>query len=90
MSRWAAIAAATAEAAQEDEPEPPKERPVAGDLVHHFAFGLCDVLKASGGSLTIRDVKGPARIREIRLDVLSVLAPTEQDGKRLFRLARKR
>ena len=90
VSRWAAIAAATAEAEQEEDDDEPKHRPTAGDLVHHFAFGVCDVLMSSGDSLKIRDVKGPARIREIRLDVLTVLAPTEQDGKRLFKLVRKR
>jgi hypothetical protein len=85
---WAARAAAAAEAAR-DRSEEPEYRPGSGDLVHHFAFGLCDVLKVSGNTLTIRDVKGPARIREIRIDLLKVQAPEERDGKRVYRLIRR-
>jgi hypothetical protein len=89
-ARWAAIAAAAAQAAQQDEREERAHRPQPGDLVQHFAFGLCDVLKSSGDTLTIRDVRGPARIREIRIDMLDVHPPSRHEGKRLFQLARKR
>ena len=67
--------------------EPPL--PEAGDLVQHFAFGLCEVLMAADERLKIRDLKGPGRIREIRLEMLIVHGPTEKDGKKLFRLERK-
>ena len=39
--------------------------------------------------LKIRDVDGPGRIREIRLDMLRVTGPGERDGKRVFRLERR-
>jgi hypothetical protein len=90
VSGWAAAAAAAAEAAREDDDEEPQYRPEPGDLVQHFKFGLCDVLKGSGDTLTIRDVRGPARIHQIRVDLLTVLPPGERDGKRLFKLVRKR
>ena len=88
-SGWAAEASAHAEAQADDpyEDEPPL--PEAGDLVQHFAFGLCEVLMAADERLKIRDLKGPGRIREIRLGMLIVHGPTEKDGKKLFRLERK-
>lgn len=85
-SQWSeAVAAATPEVAPEEEPLWPE----AGDLVQHFAFGLCAVLMASDDRLKIRDLNGPGRLREIRAEVLKVYPPTERDGKRLFRLERK-
>jgi len=92
VSGWAvaAAAAAAAEVAREMDGQESQERPAAGDLVQHFKFGLCDVLKTNGDTLTIRDVKGSAHIHHIRIDLLTVLAPGERDGKRLFKLVRKR
>jgi hypothetical protein len=88
-SKWAAIAsAAAAEYGAED--EPPQYRPGPGDQVEHFSFGRCEVLTVSGDSIKIRDVEGPAPIREIRLDMLTVLAPQDQGGKRVFKLVRKK
>ena len=87
---WGAAAVAAAEAAREEVDEETRERPVQGDLVLHFKFGLCDVLKSQGETLTIRDVKGPANIHQIRVDLLEVLPPGERDGKRLFKLVRRR
>ncbi len=89
---WARVAAANAAAAERDaadaeEPEP--VFPEAGDLVDHFAFGLCEVVTADGDRLRIRDVPRPGRIREVSLSMLRVVGPTESDGKRLFRLVRK-
>lgn len=63
--------------------------PDAGDLVHHFAFGLCEVLMASGDRLKIRDLGEPGRVREISIERLKVEGPTEERGKRLFTLVRK-
>jgi len=39
--------------------------------------------------LKIRDLDGPGRIREIRMDMLDVRGPTDHHGKRLFRLERR-
>jgi hypothetical protein len=79
-SSWAARANAAAVAAGHDPSEEVQYRPGRGELVQHFAFGLCDVLKANGDTLTIR---------EIRIDQLQVQAPVEEGGKRVYRLMRK-
>jgi hypothetical protein len=89
---WARVAAANAAAAERDAEEDEELElalPEAGDLVDHFAFGLCEVLTSDGDRLRIRDVQGPGRIREVSLSMLRVVGPTESDGKRLFRLVRK-
>jgi len=89
-SSWASAALETAAATREaDEPDDEPEMPGPGDLVRHFAFGLCEVLMGDDERLKIRDLHGPGRIRGIRLDVLAVGVPTEQDGKRVFRLDRR-
>jgi hypothetical protein len=67
-----------------------RQRPERGDRVNHFAFGLCDVLTAEGDSLRIRESRGPGRVREIRIDMLTVLPPKEKDGKRVFKLIRRK
>ncbi len=65
------------------------QRPERGDLVHHFAFGRAEVLTVEGDRLTLRDLFGQGRIREIALDRLVVSGPVEHEGKRLFRLERR-
>jgi hypothetical protein len=72
--------------ADEDETGPMPER---GDLVEHFAFGICEVLTVTGDRIVLRDLKGPGRIREIASERLEVTGPTEFDGKRLYRLTRR-
>ena len=84
---WAAAAHAAAADLAEEEVEP--ARPERGDLVRHFAFGLCEVLQDTGDRLKLRDVHGQGRIREIALDMLDISPPTEQNGKRTFKLSRK-
>jgi hypothetical protein len=85
---WAAAAqAAAANLAVEEDAEP--ARPERGDYVRHFAFGLCEVLQDTGDRLKLRDLNGPGRIREIALDMLEISPPTEQNGKRTFKLSRK-
>lgn len=84
---WAAAARAVAADLAEEEDEP--QRPERGDLVRHFAFGLCEVLQDTGDRLKLRDLNGPGRIREIALDMLEIAPPTEQNGKRVFKLSRK-
>jgi hypothetical protein len=87
---WARVAAANAAAAARDEEDDVEPlAPEAGDLVDHFAFGVSEVLTSDGDRLRIRDVSGPGRIREVSLSMLRVMAPTESDGKRLFRLVRR-
>lgn len=89
-SGWGRAAARAASEQRVDEDDEPEiYEPERGDLVQHFAFGLCEVLIANGDRLTIRDVTGPGRIREIRVGMLIVHPPTERDGKRLFKLSRR-
>jgi hypothetical protein len=82
-------AAATQKAAAEPVEEDEELMPEAGDLVHHFAFGLCEVLQEKGDSLVLRDLANQNRIREIKIDMLRVSKPTDKDGKRLFHLTRR-
>jgi hypothetical protein len=86
---WAADAAAAARRLREADRHVDQPFPEPGDLVRHFAFGLCEVLVADHDRLKIRDLDGPGRIREIRTDMLVVSGPTDQDGKPLFQLERK-
>ncbi|HLW45878.1 MAG TPA: DUF296 domain-containing protein, partial [Acidimicrobiales bacterium] len=46
--------------------------PEPGDVVDHFAFGRCDVLKSDGDRLHLR-IHKDGRIREIALEMLRVL-----------------
>ncbi|WP_394830940.1 hypothetical protein LVJ94_30980 [Pendulispora rubella] len=62
--------------------------PEAGDLVDHFAFGRCEVLKSDGDRLHLR-VGKDGRIREIALEMLRVQQLPEEGDKRRFRLERK-
>lgn len=91
---WAAQATAQARAierARVDERDSEEEwLPERGDLVQHFAFGVGEVLSADGDRLTTRDLAGTGRVRELRTSHLLIGAPTVQDGKRLFVLARRK
>jgi hypothetical protein len=78
-----------AAALSDEEDAAGSESPERGDLVQHFAFGLCEVLSAAGERLVLRDAGGTGRIREIAIDRLAVTGPVEHDGKRLFRLERR-
>lgn len=64
--------------------------PDAGDVVEHFAFGRCEVVKSDGDRLHIRLGKD-GRIKEVALEMLKVTplpAPEGATGKH-FRLDRK-
>ncbi|MEO8798226.1 MAG: DUF296 domain-containing protein [Polyangiaceae bacterium] len=63
--------------------------PEAGDVVEHFAFGRCDVLKSDGDRLHLK-VGKDGRVREIALEMLRVtpLESNEESRKR-FKLDRK-
>jgi predicted DNA-binding protein with PD1-like motif len=63
--------------------------PEPGDVVDHFAFGVCDVLRSDGDRLHLK-VRKDGRIREIALEMLRV-APLDDtgDGKRRYKLERR-
>ncbi|HEX7665199.1 MAG TPA: PPC domain-containing DNA-binding protein [Polyangiaceae bacterium] len=63
--------------------------PEAGDIVEHFAFGRCEVLKSDGDRLHLK-VGKDGRIREIALEMLRV-TPLEsgEENRRRFKLDRK-
>ena len=91
-ARWSAQVAQRARAlsAQAEAEEASEEWvPERGDLIQHFAFGLCEVVSSDGDRLTTRDLTGTGRIREIRTRHLRIEAPTDHEGKRLFRLLRR-
>jgi hypothetical protein len=86
VSAFAAKVGVT-QAAPDDDDEP--MLPERGDLVEHFAFGVCEVLSATGDRLVLRDYKGSGRTREIDSARLAISGPVERDGRRLFRLAKR-
>jgi len=88
-SGWAAAAHAAAADLVEEEAEEEPGRPERGDLVRHFAFGLCEVLQDTGDRLKLRDLNGPGRIREIAVDMLEISVAPVYNGKRVFKLSRK-
>jgi hypothetical protein len=65
------------------------EAPRYGDRVDHFVFGLCDVMVVREERMKIRDASGGGKLREIHLRAVKVLKPTIEDGRRVFKLARK-
>jgi predicted DNA-binding protein with PD1-like motif len=63
--------------------------PEAGDVVDHFAFGRCDVLRSDGDRLHLK-VHKDSRIREIALEMLRVSRLEDtSEGKRSFKLERR-
>jgi hypothetical protein len=82
---WAEVAAAS-DAAEEEEGG---LLPARGDLVDHFSFGLCEVLRVTGDRIQIRDVRGSGRIRDVVLSALMVMPPRRVNEKRCFRLQRR-
>jgi hypothetical protein len=82
---WAEVAAAS-EVAEEEEGG---LLPARGDLVDHFSFGLCEVLRVTGDRIQIRDVRGSGRIRDVVLSALTVMPPRRVNEKRCFRLQRR-
>ncbi len=66
-----------------------EESPRFGDYVDHFVFGLCEVMVVRGDRMKIRDVKPPAKLREIHTGAMKILRPVERDGRRVFPLVRR-
>jgi predicted DNA-binding protein with PD1-like motif len=62
--------------------------PKAGDMVEHFAFGTCEVLKSDGDRLHLR-VGKDERIREIALEMLRVTVLSTDGESHRYRLDRK-
>lgn len=62
--------------------------PDAGDIVDHFAFGTCEVMKSEGDRLYLRMEKDQ-RIKEIALAMLRVVPLDLSSAPRLFKLERK-
>ena len=64
--------------------------PDQGDVVEHFAFGRCEVVKSDGERLHIRLGKD-GRIKEISLDMLKIteLEPEAGMTTKRFKLDRK-
>jgi predicted DNA-binding protein with PD1-like motif len=64
--------------------------PDAGDVVEHFAFGRCEVVKSDGDRLHLRLGKD-GRIKEIALEMLRVtpLPPVDGEAGKHFKLDRK-
>ncbi len=62
--------------------------PEEGDLVEHFAFGTCDVIKSDGERLHLR-VHKDGRLKEIALEMLKVTLLTTDGDTRRYRLDRK-
>jgi hypothetical protein len=89
IATWASAAAASAAKARADDQSEDDPTPEVGDWVQHFAFGLCEVLTSEGDRLRIRDGEGVRRVREVALSMLRVSGPTEEDGKRVFKLTRR-
>lgn len=72
-------------------PAPPEGEllfPEAGDVVEHFAFGRCEVLKSDGDRLHLR-VGKDAHVREIALEMLKVVEQPTEGPHRRFKLLRK-
>lgn len=70
--------------------EEPQIYPDAGDVVEHFAFGRCEVVKSDGDRLHVRLGKD-GRIKEIALEMLKItpLPPVEGVAGKHFTLDRK-
>ncbi len=62
--------------------------PEEGDVVEHFAFGTCDVIKSDGERLHLR-VHKDGRIKEIALEMLRVTLLTSDGETRRYRLDRR-
>lgn len=79
-------------------PAPPRPRhvetdvdqpfPEAGDVVEHFAFGRCEVLKSDGDRLHVRLARD-GRVREIALEMLKVATLDPEGTQKRYRLDRK-
>lgn len=61
--------------------------PEAGDVVEHFAFGTCEVVKSDGDRLHLRVKDG--RIKEIALEMLRVTLLTTDGETRRYKLDRR-
>lgn len=63
--------------------------PDVGDVLDHFAFGRCVVLRSDGDELLVQNPTS-GRTRTIRLSALQQHGPFDEEGKRLYRLTQRR
>jgi predicted DNA-binding protein with PD1-like motif len=71
------------------EPNLDESFPEPGDVVDHFAFGRCDVIRSDGDRLHLK-VHKDGRIREIALEMLRVTPLSEDTARpRRFKLERR-
>lgn len=68
------------------ETEQPTPNP--GDLVEHFAFGRCEVVKTDGDRLHLK-LGRDSRVKEIALEMLRVIRIGDDNGIPVYRLDRK-
>lgn len=69
--------------------DPDEIFPAAGDIVEHFAFGRCEILKSDGDRIHLK-IHKDGRIREIALEMLRVTSLESADpGRRRFKLDKK-
>lgn len=71
-----------------EDTEPDGPFPEVSDVVEHFAFGTCDVIKTDGDRLHLR-VHKDGRIKEIALEMLRVTLLTTDGETRRYRLDRR-
>jgi predicted DNA-binding protein with PD1-like motif len=69
-------------------PEIDAPLPEQGDVVDHFAFGRCDVVKSDGDRLHLR-IHKDGRIREIALEMLRVIRMEDDGTGPKFKLERR-
>jgi hypothetical protein len=63
--------------------------PERGDVVEHFAFGRCEVVRSDGERLHLKVLKD-GRVREIALEMLRVIPlGASEDDVRRFKLERR-
>jgi predicted DNA-binding protein with PD1-like motif len=86
----AATWAMAADVSSRAQPAPREEyKPEKGDWIEHAKFGLCKIEGLSGDGVCI--IKLPdARRKKIKIDVLQVLAPRSDGGRRVFPVRGKR
>ena len=81
---WAMAAELSARA----EEAPVEHRPERGDWIEHPKFGLCKVEGLSGDGVCIIKLPDATR-KKIKIDAMSVMAPREDGGRRIFPVRRR-
>ncbi len=81
---WAMAAEVSARSDEPSDYDPPRR----GDWLEHPKFGSCKIESLSGAGVCV--IKLPdARRKKIKLDAMKVLAPRDEDGRRVFPVTSK-